>query len=1093
MRREDALRRGRRRSGRRRRARNAPVGLRLERVEQRRRDRRCGRPSRRRGRSGGLERLPPPAQATLTPAVASAPRVRRPRRPRRRGDDRRGGARACSARRSATSSSSSSTTARSTRHRRLARGSRTTPRLRVVRNDEPLGPRRRAQRRASTRRADGTSRGWTPTTSRSRGWLETQRRRASPPASRAVVGTGMIDLAARTALGTVHRMPAGAARGALGSALLVAVLPLDRRCSTGTSLDRHGLRYDTSFGESEDYDLWARLLDGRRRRQRRTRRSCSTASTTAQASARRSRAAARVPAARRAAADRGARARSSTRTRAELAWRVGAGLPLPAGTRRRGGRRARASSSRRSRNASRRRRRPPARRRCARSPARDARAGDARDARCARRCGSTRRFRSAALARVCGGGATSRAERAAASAWPRPRSRTTPGPPHDRPPRADALPHGDARPRSPDRPELDLTVVYAGSTVQRRTWDDRRRGTARCFLDGRRVPGAYRVAPPRLPASRSASSARSRASRPEVVVVSGWSTFASQAAVGLVPAPRRPLRRSSSSRTSATRGPGWRRAVKGAVVPTDRRRRRRGPRRRVARARVDASRAASTAERISVVRQHDRRRAASAARRTARAAARRAARRGRPRARRRRRALRRAARAREGPRHARARGRARRATRGSCSSLAGSGPSASGSRRSPRSSACGSCSCPDIPWERIVERYVVADVFALLSRHEPWGVVVNEAAACGLPLVLSDRVGAAFDLLEDGRNGALVPVDDAAAAGDGDPRARRRPRAPSRDGRGLARDRRATGATSRASRTWCGSCGASPAVRLRERLARRARPARRRPRPTSTARAARSAPSASSARSAGVAEDARDRARPSPRRRTGRRAPRRRPNDAATPVRSETTTGVPTDGRLGRDEPEVLAARGEHEHVRPPVEVERRARRGRQQVDAAGGRGIGDCAARDERHRPVPVVRAGEDDVDVRQPCAPPRGGARRPSRRRSGRRRGRPARRRGTTPASGSASSARRRLGEGVRRGAGRAAGSTPARDDVVALASATRRSRAARPTATPRVERRVEDPLERAPSAAAAGTSRPARRRTGRRAAGTTRRRRS
>ncbi len=73
---------------------------------------------------------------------------------------------------------------------------------------------------------------------------------------------------------------------------------------------------------------------------------------------------------------------------------------------------------------------------------------------------------------------------------------------------------------------------------------------------------------------------------------------------------------------------------------------------------------------------------------------------------------------------------------------------------------------PDIPWERIVERYAVADVFALLSRHEPWGVVVNEAAACGLPLVLSDRVGAAFDLLEDGRNGRLVPVDDAAAAGD---------------------------------------------------------------------------------------------------------------------------------------------------------------------------------------------------------------------------------------------------------------------------------------------------------------------------------------
>jgi glycosyltransferase involved in cell wall biosynthesis len=73
---------------------------------------------------------------------------------------------------------------------------------------------------------------------------------------------------------------------------------------------------------------------------------------------------------------------------------------------------------------------------------------------------------------------------------------------------------------------------------------------------------------------------------------------------------------------------------------------------------------------------------------------------------------------------------------------------------------------PHTPWERISEVYAVADVFALLSTHEPWGVVVNEAAASGLPLVLSDRVGAAHDLLEDGRNGVLVPAGDAVAAGD---------------------------------------------------------------------------------------------------------------------------------------------------------------------------------------------------------------------------------------------------------------------------------------------------------------------------------------
>jgi glycosyltransferase involved in cell wall biosynthesis len=70
----------------------------------------------------------------------------------------------------------------------------------------------------------------------------------------------------------------------------------------------------------------------------------------------------------------------------------------------------------------------------------------------------------------------------------------------------------------------------------------------------------------------------------------------------------------------------------------------------------------------------------------------------------------------------------------------------------------------DVPWERIAEVYVAADVFALLSSWEPWGVVVNEAAACGLPLVLSDQVGAHPDLLVDGENGALVAVGDVDAA-----------------------------------------------------------------------------------------------------------------------------------------------------------------------------------------------------------------------------------------------------------------------------------------------------------------------------------------
>jgi len=70
----------------------------------------------------------------------------------------------------------------------------------------------------------------------------------------------------------------------------------------------------------------------------------------------------------------------------------------------------------------------------------------------------------------------------------------------------------------------------------------------------------------------------------------------------------------------------------------------------------------------------------------------------------------------------------------------------------------------DLPQEALAEEYARADVFALLSLHETWGVVVNEAAASGLPLLLSDRVGAAHDLVRDGANGFVVPAEDVAAA-----------------------------------------------------------------------------------------------------------------------------------------------------------------------------------------------------------------------------------------------------------------------------------------------------------------------------------------
>jgi glycosyltransferase involved in cell wall biosynthesis len=62
--------------------------------------------------------------------------------------------------------------------------------------------------------------------------------------------------------------------------------------------------------------------------------------------------------------------------------------------------------------------------------------------------------------------------------------------------------------------------------------------------------------------------------------------------------------------------------------------------------------------------------------------------------------------------------------------------------------------------------YGAADVFVLPSRSEPWGMVLNEAAMAGLPLVATEAVGAAYDLIEPNVNGYLVPPDDVTALAD---------------------------------------------------------------------------------------------------------------------------------------------------------------------------------------------------------------------------------------------------------------------------------------------------------------------------------------
>ena len=54
--------------------------------------------------------------------------------------------------------------------------------------------------------------------------------------------------------------------------------------------------------------------------------------------------------------------------------------------------------------------------------------------------------------------------------------------------------------------------------------------------------------------------------------------------------------------------------------------------------------------------------------------------------------------------------------------------------------------------------YATADLLVLPSEQETWGLVVNEAMACGIPAVVSDAVGCAPDLIEPGTTGATYPV-----------------------------------------------------------------------------------------------------------------------------------------------------------------------------------------------------------------------------------------------------------------------------------------------------------------------------------------------
>ena len=272
------------------------------------------------------------------------------------------------------------------------------------------------------------------------------------------------------------------------------------------------------------------------------------------------------------------------------------------------------------------------------------------------------------------------------------------------------------------RDEVELTVVYAARTVADRSWSVALHHP-HIFLRGLRVPGARTFLRHDYPLTPGVVHALNE-SGPDVVVVSGWSTFASQAAVAWCRARRVPYVLHVESHDLDPR-PRWRRAVKDAVAT------------RLIRGAASVLAVGSAARESALAR------GASQVRIfantidvdgwIARADALR------------------------GPQHD-----------GTVVLSVGRAVPEKGFDILTAAAAQAAVRLETVTGgvseEELARRYVGADVFALLSRHEPWGVVVNEAAASGLPLVLSSRVGAAYDLLRDGENGFLVPAENVEAA-----------------------------------------------------------------------------------------------------------------------------------------------------------------------------------------------------------------------------------------------------------------------------------------------------------------------------------------
>jgi len=57
----------------------------------------------------------------------------------------------------------------------------------------------------------------------------------------------------------------------------------------------------------------------------------------------------------------------------------------------------------------------------------------------------------------------------------------------------------------------------------------------------------------------------------------------------------------------------------------------------------------------------------------------------------------------------------------------------------------------------------LADALIFPTHSDPWGLVVNEAMSCGLPVIATNVAGCTEDLVRDGWNGFVIPPRDSSS------------------------------------------------------------------------------------------------------------------------------------------------------------------------------------------------------------------------------------------------------------------------------------------------------------------------------------------